>query len=138
MSQVECPQHRQGHQRRRRCITPAGYWSIGVWFQMADTLGAQCGAQHSQVDNNGNMQRHRCPYEEPNVCGSMFICEPMSMCKYVVMHLAYVHILYVYYCDTHASVRVISGRYNRCVYDAFMCVFVLAHWYRFTCTLAAL
>lgn len=68
---------------KERCITPAGYWSIGVWFQMAGMLGAQCGAQHSQVDNNGNTQRHRCPYEEPNVCESVFICEPMSMCKYV-------------------------------------------------------
>lgn len=46
---------------KARCITPAGYWSIGVWFQMAGVLRAQCGAQHSQVDNNGNTQRHRCP-----------------------------------------------------------------------------
>lgn len=62
---------------KERCITPAGCWSIGVWFQMAGMLGAQCGAQHSQVDNNGNTQRYRCPY---NVCESVFICEAVSKC----------------------------------------------------------
>lgn len=65
------------------CITPAGCWSIGVWFQMADMLGAQCGAQHSQVDDNGNTQRHRCPYQETQCVKRLFICEPEYVCTHV-------------------------------------------------------
>lgn len=89
---------------------------------MAGMLGAQCGAQHSQVDNNGNTQRHRCPYEEPNVCESVFIRKLMCMCKYVVVHIAYVHTPHVLACVCDTADIVV---------DVFVCVCVsvLAHWY---------
>lgn len=116
------------------CITPAGCWSIGVWFQMADMLGAQCGAQHSQVDDNGNTQRHRCPYQETQCVKRLCLFVSLSMCVHM---WAYCHA-----CNTcWFTVNALLQCTGLCVCYVFTCVcvsaLVLIHLHS-SCTLAAL
>lgn len=97
MDQVECPQHQQRLQRWKRRFTPAAYWSIGVWFQMAGMLGAQCGAQHSQVDNNGKHAETQVFGWEANARERAFIS---PTCEHVAVHGTYVHTCALCVCGT--------------------------------------
>lgn len=93
---------------------------------MGGMLWEQCGAQHSQVDNNGNTQSHRCPRWGPDVCEGA---------RRVLLYM-----LDIFKCclDDWVWACIRSPTSTRVCVCVFACVLVLAHWYRFTCTLAAL
>ena len=112
---------------------PAGCSAIGVWSQMGGMLWEECGAQHSQVDNNGTTQRRRCRHWGADVC-EVLIWKAASCCCCCCCCICRIY-------SQKLCGRLTVGLHtelDKHTCDVLACVFVLAHWYWFICTLAAL